>query len=153
MWNWKTIFENDELTFFCDIDNIVDTVGDGEGNFASPECYMPIPQRFGVWTSLSLKKKAARKQYVAARKKGGLSVSGYEDYFYSLCLVEFDAGAGKYRVIPASDFDGADRQISDSSILDPVDPPLIDGVATDWSSIRSKKTHEMIQALYRFFSA
>ncbi len=153
MWNWKTIFENDELSFYCDIDNVVDTVGDGEGNFASAECYMPIPQRFGVWTSLSLKKKTAKKRYLAARKRGSFSTAGYEDYLYSLCLVEFDSGAAKYRVIPTADFDGADRQLSDSTILDPVNPPLINGVATDWSPIRSKKTHEMIRALYKFFSA
>lgn len=152
MWNWKTVFEDEQYAFFCDVNNIVDTAGDGEGNFASAECYMPIPQRFSVWTSLFLKKKAARKRYLAARKKGGFSTAGYEEYLYTLCLVEFDSGALKYRVIPAADYNESDRQIADSIILDTIDPPLIDGIAPDWSSIRSKKTHPMIKALYKLFS-
>lgn len=152
MWNWKIVFEDEKYAFFYDVNNIVDTVGDGEGNFASTECYMGIPQRFGVWTSLFLKKKTVRKQYLVARKKGGFSTAGYDDYLYSLCLVEFDSGTMKYRVIPAADYNDSDRQIGDSIILDAIDPPLIDGIAIDWSSIRSKKTHPMIKALYKIFS-
>ena len=153
MWNWKTVYEDDAYAFYCDLDNIIDTAGDEEGCYAGAECYMPLPERCGIWTSLFLKKKAAKKRYVAARKKGGFSTSGYEDYHYSLCLVEFDRKNMKYRVIPATDYDEADQQIGDSALLDAVDPPLIDGVTVDWSSIRSKKTHAMIKALYKLFSA
>ncbi len=153
MWNWKTVFEDEKYAFFCDMNNIVDTVGDGEGNFASTECYMPIPQRFGVWTSLFLKKKTTKKRYLTSRKKRGFSVAGYEAYSYSLCLVEFDSETMKYRVIPAADYDERDRQIGDAVILDVIDQSLIEGVATDWSSIRSKKTHPMIKSLYKLFSA
>ena len=152
MWNWKTVFEDDTYAFYCDLDNIIDTAGDEEGCYASTECYMPLPERCGIWTSLFLKKKAAKKRYVAARKKGGFSTSGYEDYHYSLCLVEFDRRTMKYRVIPAADYDEEDLQIGDSTLLDAVGPPLIDGVTVDWSSIRSKKTHAMIKALYKLFS-
>ncbi len=113
---------------------------------------MPLPERCGIWTSLFLKKKMAKKRYVAARTKKGLSTSGYEDYHYSLCLVEFDTGTIKYRVIPAADYNEADCQIGDSTLLDTVDSSLIDGLTADWSSIRSKKTHPMIKALYKLFS-
>src|SRR5512145_238850 len=117
MWNWKTAYEDEQYTFFCDLNNIIDTAGDQDGLYASAECYMPIPQRFGIWTSLFLKKKAARKRYQTVRKQSGLSVAGYEDYRYSLCLVEFDSGTMKYRIIPAADYNESDRQIGDSTIL------------------------------------
>lgn len=152
MWNWKTVYEDDRYVFYCDLDNIVDTAGDGEGVYASTACYQSLPQRFGVWTSLFLKKKTARKKYVTARKKGGLSISGYEDYRYSLCLVEIDSGIMKYRFIPAADYNDTDRQIGDSSILDNVDTLLVEGVTTEWSAIRSRKTHTMIKALSKIFS-
>jgi hypothetical protein len=153
MWNWKTVFEDDTYAFYCDLDNIIDTAGDEEGCYAGQERYMPLPERCGIWTSLFLKKKAARKRYMAARKKGGFSAIGYEGYHYSLCLVEFDRKNMKYRAIPAADYDSTDRQIGDSTLLDVLEPPLVDGVAIDWSSIRSRKTHAMIKALYKLFSA
>jgi hypothetical protein len=153
MWNWKTAFEDDTYAFYCDLSNIIDTVGDEEGCYAGADCYMPLPERCGIWTSLFLKKKTAKKRYVTAREKGGFSTAGYEDYQYSLCLVELDRKNMKYRVIPAADYDATDRQIGDSTLLDAIDPPLIDGVTIDWSSIRSKNTHPMIKALYKLFSA
>jgi hypothetical protein len=152
MWNWKPVSEDDIYAFFCDLDKIVDTAGDEEGCYASTACYVPLPPRFGVWTSLFLKKKTARKRYVAARKKGGFSTDGYEDYHCSLCLIEFDRETMKYRAIPAADYNEADQQIGESSLLDNIDPPLVDGVTVDWSSVRSKKTHPMIKALYKLFS-
>jgi hypothetical protein len=153
MWNWKTVYEDDTYAFYCDLSNIIDTVGDEERCYAGADCYMPLPERCGIWTSLFLKKKTAIKRYVAARKKSGFSIAGYEDYHYSLCLIEFDTGTMKYRVIPAADYDEKNQQIGDSELLDVVDPPLIDGLTVDWSSIRSKKTHPMIKALYKLFSA
>jgi hypothetical protein len=153
MWNWKTVYEDDTYAFYCDLDNIIDTAGDEEGCYAGAECYMPLPERCGIWTSLFLKKKAAKKRYVTARKKSGFSTSGYEDYCYSLCLIEFDRKNMKYRTIPTADYDEKDQQIGDSILLDVVEPPLIDGVTADWSGIRSKKTHPMIKALYKLFSA
>ena len=72
MWNWKTVYEDDTYAFYCDLSNIIDTVGDEEGCYAGAECYMPLPERCGIWTSLFLKKKAVKKRYVTARKKGGL---------------------------------------------------------------------------------
>jgi hypothetical protein len=153
MWNWKTVYEDDRYAFYCDLDNIIDTAGNEEGLCASTECYMPLPERCGIWTSLFLKKKTAKKRYVAAREKGGFSIAGYEDYHYSLCLVEFDRKNTKYRVIPAADYDEKDQQIGESTLLDAVSPPLIDGVTVDWSNIRSRKTHTMIKALYKMFFA
>jgi hypothetical protein len=152
MWNWKTVFEDDTYAFYCDLSNIIDTVGDEEGCNASTGSYMPLPERCGIWTSLFLKKKTAKKRYVTARKKGGFSTTGYKDYQYSLCLVEFNRKNKKYRVIPATDYEEKGQQIGDSTLLDAVDPPLIDGVTIDWSSIRSKNTHPMIKALYKLFS-
>jgi hypothetical protein len=153
MWNWKTVYEDDIYALYCDLDNIIDTAGDEEDLYASTECYVPLPERCGIWTSLFLKKKTAKKRYAAARKKGGFSTSGYEDYQYSLCLIEFDTGTMKYRVIPAADYNEKDQHIGDSLLLDSVDPSLIDGVTVDWSNIRSRKTHPMIKALYKLFSA
>jgi hypothetical protein len=153
MWNWKTVYEDDIYALYCDLDNIIDTASDEEDLYASTECYMPLPERCGIWTSLFLKKKTAIKRYVAARKKGGFPIAGYEDYRYSLCLVEFDRKNTKYRVIPAADYDEKDRQIGDSSLLDAVSPPLIDGVTADWSNVRSRNTHTMIKALFKLFSA
>jgi hypothetical protein len=152
VWNWKTVYEDDACVFYCDLDNIIDTAGDEEGCYAGAECYMPLPERCGIWTSLFLKKKTTKKRYAAARKKGGLSTSGYEDYHYSLCLIEFDRKNMQYRAIPAADYNEGDHQIGDSTLLDPIDPPLVDGVTVDWSGIRSKKTHTMIKALYKLFS-
>jgi len=152
MWNWKTVYEDDTYAFYCDLDNIIDTIGDEEGCYAGADCCMPLPVRCGIWTSLFLKKKAAKKRYMAARKKGGFSATGYEDYSYSLCLVEFNRKNMKYRVIPAADYDEKDQQIGDSVLLDNIDPPLIDGVTVDWSGVRSRKTHTMIKALYKLFA-
>jgi hypothetical protein len=153
MWNWKIVYEDDAYAFYCDLDNIIDTVGDEEGCYAGAVCYMPMPERCGIWTSLFLKQKSAKKRYVATRKKGGFSITGYEDYHYSLCLVEFDRKNVKYRVIPAMDYDEKDQQIGDSTLLDVVNPPLIDDVTADWANIRSRKTNAMIKALYKLFSA
>lgn len=153
MWNWKTIYEDDQYAFYCDLDNIIDTVGDEEGIYASTACYQSLPQRFGVWTSLFLKKKTTRTKYVTARKRGDLSISGYESYRYSLCLVEIDSGTMKYRLIPAADYDDKDQQIGDSTLLEAiVNPPLIEGLATEWSAIGSRKTHPMIKALCKIFT-
>jgi hypothetical protein len=153
MWNWKTVYEDDSYAFYCDLGNIIDTAGHEEGCYAGADCYMPLPERCGIWTSLFLKKKASKRRYAAARKKEGHSTSGYENYHYSLCLVEFDRKNMKYRVIPAADYDEKDRQMGDSTLLDVVSPPLVDGVTVDWSGIRSRKTHAMIKALYKLFSA
>ncbi|HEX2964409.1 MAG TPA: hypothetical protein VHO84_01415 [Syntrophorhabdaceae bacterium] len=147
MWNWKTVYEDEDYAFYCDVDQIVDTIGDGEGTFASTECYMPIPERFAVWTSLFPKNRAARKDYIDSRKKTGLSTTGYKNYRYTLCLVEFDSLQRKYRTIPAADYDGDDKQIGDSSLLD-CSPTLVK-LSDKWTSIRSKDTHSMMRALFK----
>lgn len=153
MWNWKAVYEDDTYAFYCDLDKIIDTAGDEEGLYAGTECHVPLPERFGVWTSLAFKKKAIRKRCLERRTKAGLPVAGYEDYQYSLCLVEFNTGTMQYRVTPATDHDEMDQYIGDSSLLDDVDPPLINGITVNWSNIRSKKTHTMIKTLYKLFSS
>jgi hypothetical protein len=153
MWNWKLVYEDETCAFYCDLDKIVDTAGDEDGLYASTECYMPLPERCAIWTSLAFKKKTTKKRYVKERKKTGFPVTGYEDYQYSLCLVEFDTQKVQYRIIPAADYDGSDCQIGDSTLFGNNYPPLIEGVSGSWASIRSKKTQPMIKALYKMFSA
>ena len=149
MWNWKPVYEDEEYAFFCDLDNIIDTVGDGEGMFGSTECYMPIPERFGVWTTLFPKRKETRKNYLETRKKSGLPATGYNTYRYTLCLVEFDTSSHRYRSIPAADYNGNDEQIGDSSILEC--RLFMEVLSKDWAGIRSKNTHPMIRDLFRVF--
>ncbi len=150
MWNWKPVYEDEEYALFCDLDQIVDTVGDGEGMFGSTECYMPIPERFGVWTTLFLKTGQIRKDYLENRKAGRLSTTGYNRYRYTLCLVEFDSSAHKYRAIPAADYNSNDEQIGDSSLLDG-NPPVA-GLSDDWASLKSKNAPPMIRALFKIFN-
>ena len=153
MWNWKMVFDDDACAFYCDVDLIVDTVGDAEGTYPSTECYMPTPDRFGVWTSLSFKDKEIVKRYVAERKRMGLRIKGYEGYQYSLCLVEFDSRKMKYRIIPAMDYNAKDDQIGDSFLFGDGAFSLIDGLSGEWAGIRSRKTHPMIKALHKMFSS
>lgn len=153
MWNWKLAFEDDTCVFYCDLDKIVDTVSDEAGLYASIDCYQPIPDRFGVWTSLSFKKKTSIKLYLQKRKETGLHIDGYENYQYSLCLVEFNTQTMKYRIIPATDYDKEDRQIGDSYILEIQGESIIVSLSDTWTDIISEQVHPMIRALYALFSS
>jgi hypothetical protein len=153
MWNWKTVYEDDICAFYCDLDKVIDTEADADDLYASTECYMPLRERYGVWTSLSFKKKTIKKQYSEARKQMGFFIEGYEDYQYSLCLVEFDVKKMKYRIIPVMDYDTRDHEISDSFLFADAESSLVDGISGEWASIRSRKIHPMIKALYKMFSA
>ncbi len=149
MWNWKLIFEDEEAASYCDFDKIIDTEGDEDNIFASMECYRQLPPRFAVWTSLTLKKKEAVKRYKEQRRRAGLPLEGYQRFRYTLCLIEIDATKKRYRVIPATDYDSADNELGESSILDDKDSPLIEGLATEWSAINSRTTHMMIPAIFK----
>lgn len=149
MWNWKLIFEDGEVASYCDLDKIIDTEGDEDNIFASMECYRQIPPKFAVWASLTFKKKEAIKRYREQRKGAGLPVKGYPQYRYTLCLIEIDATKKRYRVIPATDYDSADNELGESSILNDKDAPLIGGLKTEWTAINSRTTHRMIPAIFK----
>lgn len=151
MWNWKLIYEDGEIASYCDLDKIIDTEGGEDGIFASMECYRQLPPKFAVWASLTLKKKEAAKRYKEQRKEAGLPVKGYQQYRYTLCLIEIDAEKKRYRVIPATDYDSADNELGESSILSRRDEPLVEGLKTEWASINSRTTHSMIPAIFKRF--
>ncbi|OPY74264.1 MAG: hypothetical protein A4E64_02351 [Syntrophorhabdus sp. PtaU1.Bin058] len=149
MWNWKPIFEDEEIISYCDLDKIIDTEGGEDGIFASMECYRPIPPKFAVWVSLTFKKKEAAKRYIEQRKGAGLPVTGYQRFRYTLCLIEMDATKKRYRIIPATDYDSADNELGESSILTDRNAPLVEGLKTEWASINSRSTHSIVPAIFK----
>ncbi len=151
MWNWKLIYEDGEIASYCDLDKIIDTEGGEDNIFASMECYRQLSSKFALWASLTFKKKEAVQKYRGQRKEAGLSVKGYQRFRYTLCLVEMDATKKKYRVIPATDYDSADNELGESSILSKRDEPLVEGLKTEWASINSRTTHSMIPAIFKRF--
>jgi hypothetical protein len=151
MWNWKLVFEDGDTASYCDFDKIIDTEDDEDNIFASMECYRQLPPRFAVWTSLTLKKKEAVKRYKEQRKGAALPVKGYRQYRYTLCLLEFDMTKKRYRVIPATDYDSADKELGESFLLNDKNEPLVEGLKTEWTSINSRTTHPMIPAIFKRF--
>jgi hypothetical protein len=151
MWSWKLIYEDKTFNFFCDIDNVVGCEELNEGFFAGVECYRPLPEKIAVWVSVGIKAREVLRQYIEKRKKAGLSVDGYQDFSYTICLVELDAAHQLYRVIPAADIDKRDQQIGESSLLDGTKDPLVKGLKADWSKIDSPKTSKAITLLFNFF--
>ncbi|HOE16589.1 MAG TPA: hypothetical protein PLX02_03865 [Syntrophorhabdaceae bacterium] len=151
MWNWKLIYEDGEVASYCDLDKIIDTEGGEDNIFASMECYRQLPTKFAVWVSLIFKTKEAAQRYKEQRKGAGLPAKGYQRFRYTLCLVEIDAAKKRYRVIPATDYDSSDNELGESSILSDKDEPLVEGLKTEWASVRSKTTHSMIPAIFKRF--
>ena len=151
VWNWKIIYQDNLCMFYCDLDKIVGTAADEEGLYAGTECYMPLPERFAVFTSLAFKTNAKKKRYMEERREKGLSIAGYENLQYSLCLAEFDRENERYRIIPVTDYDENDHELGDSSVFGQSGTRLLKGVACEWAKIRSRETHPMIMALYALF--
>lgn len=151
MWNWKPFYEDESISVFCDLDQIVDTQADQDGLYCSTDCYQGLPLRFGVFISIVLKNKDDMARYFEERKKRSLPVTGYKSYRYSLCLAEIDGGQMRSRVLPAGDYDGKDRQLGDTCIITDITPPIFAGVDENWKPIRSKKTHPMIRELAKLF--
>lgn len=151
MWNWKLIYEDGEVASYCDLDKIIDTEGGEDNIFASMECYRQLPPKFAVWASLIFKKKGAVQRYKEQRKGAGLPANGYQRFRYALCLVEIDAAKKRYRVIPATDYDSSDNELGESSILSDKNEPLVEGLKTEWASVRSRTTHPMIPAIFKRF--
>jgi hypothetical protein len=149
MWNWKSIFEDGEVAIYWDIDNVIDPEADEDGLYSSVECYRAMPSKAATWISISAKGKDGVSRYIAQRKESGLNISGYKKYRYTLCLAEVDAEKGTYRVIPAIDYTSDDKQLGTSSLLSEGGAPLVKGIKTDWSPIRSRNTHKAIRALYK----
>ena len=147
MWNWKHFFEDDNISVFCDLDQIIDTEADEDGFYASPDCYRPLPMRFGLFVSLILKKKEDVARYLEERKNRSLSIKGYKSYKYSLCLVEIDARQMVWRVLPAGDYDVKDKELGESCIITEVMPAILPGINEEWKPIRSRKSHPMIRSL------
>ena len=101
--------------------------------------------------SIGIRDRIILKEYIEQRKKAGLISDGYDNFSYTLGLVEFDAANNLYRVIPAMDLDEKDQQIGASSLLDGTKAPLLKGIKGDWSKIGSPKTSKAIKLLFNFF--
>ncbi|MBP1745840.1 MAG: hypothetical protein H6Q54_455 [Deltaproteobacteria bacterium] len=151
MWSWKLIYEDETFNLFCDIDNVVGSEELDEGIFAGVECYRSLPEKIAVWVSIGIRDRGILKKYIERRKKAGFSSDGYDDFSYTLGLVELDAVNNLYRVIPAMDLDEKDQQLGTSSLLDGTKDPLLKGIKGDWSKIGSPKTSKAIKLLFNFF--
>lgn len=151
MWSWKLIYEDETFNLFCDIDSVVGSEEIEEGIFAGVECYRPLPEKIVVWVSIGIKDKRVLKEYIERRKQAELSSEGYDNYSYTLGLVELDAVNGLYRAIPAMDCNEQDLQLGTSSLLDDTKASLLKGIRGDWSKIGSPKTSKAIKLLFNFF--
>lgn len=151
MWNWKPFYEDESISVFCDLDQIVDTEPDENGLYASPDCYRPLPLRFGVFLSIVLKNKDDMARYLEERKNRSLPLKGYKSYRYSLCLAEMDMHDMRCRILPAGDYDSKDRELGDACIITDVTPAILSGINDEWKPIRSKRSHPMIRALAKMF--
>lgn len=151
MWSWKLIYEDETFNLFCDIDNAVGSEELDQGIFASADCYRQIPEKIAVWVSIGIRDKSVLKDYIERRKKAGYSSEGYDNFSYTLGLVELDAINGLYRVIPALDLDERDQQLGTSSLLDGKKASLLKGIKGDWAKIGSPKTSKAIKLLFDFF--
>jgi hypothetical protein len=151
MWNWKHFYEDDAISVFCDLDQVVDTEADEDGLYASPDCYRPLPTRFGIFISIVLKRKEDVTRYLEERKKRSLTVTGYKSYKYSLCLAELDLRQMTCRVLPAGDYDVKDKELGEACIITEALAALLPGINDEWKLIRSKKSHPMIRELAKKF--
>ncbi len=111
----------------------------------SPDCYRPLPARFGVFISIVLKNKEDIARYLEERKKRSLPLKGYKSYKYSLCLAEIDAGKMTCRVLPAGDYDVKDHELGEACIITEALAAILPGINDEWKPIRSKKSHPMIR--------
>lgn len=151
MWSWKLIYEDDTFNLFCDIDNVIGSEEiDGE-TFAGVECYRPLPDKIAVWVSIGIRDKGFLKKYNEQRKQAELSLEGYDNFSYTLGVVEIDAINKLYRFIPAIDFNEKDKQLGTSSLLDNDEDPILKGISGNWSKIGSPKTSKAIRLLFNFF--
>lgn len=150
MWNWKLIHEDEDIVCYLDIENIVDGEEYEEGVFRSQLCYQPLSNKAMIWVTFFYKNKGIIKDYVEDLKTKGLFNEGYRHLNNSLCLIEFDREKGKYRVIPAIDYDNKGREIGTSSIVKDDGTSFIRGIKGNWSSIKSRNTSKAITAVYNF---
>lgn len=151
MWSWKLIYEDDTFNLFCDTDNAVGSEELDEGMFAAVDCYRTLPEKIALWVSIGIKDKGILKDYIDRRERAGFSSEGYEDFSYTLGLVELDAVNNKYRVIPAIDLDEKDQQLGTSTLLDGKRGSLLKGIKGDWSKVDSPRTSNAIKLLFNFF--
>ncbi len=151
MWNWKPFFEDENISAFCDLDQIIDTEADENGFYSSPDCYRPLPTRFGVFISIVLKNKEDKARYLEERNKRSLPMKGYKSYKYSLCLAEIDVRRMTCRVLSAGDYDANDKELGDACIITEAMTALLPGIDDEWKPIRSKRSHPMVRGLAKMF--
>ena len=152
MWSWKLIYEDETFNLFCDIENVVGSEELDYGIFPSSDCYRSLlPDKIAVWVSIGIKDRSILKDYIQRRKQAGLSFEGYDNFSYTLGIVEFDAVSRLYRVIPAVDLDTRDQQLGTSSLLDGKKALLLKGIKSNWSKIESPRTSKAIKLLFNFF--
>lgn len=150
MWNWKMIHEDNDLVYYIDIENIVDSTADEDGFYSSVNCYHSVSDRVVVWVMFFIKNRDIIKKYKEYLKEKGIASKGYIGYNSSLCLIEFDAEKGLFRAIPALDYDSQGRELGVSKVITEGEGSFIKGIKGDWSPIRSRDTNKAIPTIFRF---
>ncbi|HOJ72118.1 MAG TPA: hypothetical protein PK864_10445 [Syntrophorhabdaceae bacterium] len=150
MWNWKIIYEDDDIVCYLDIENIADSQADEDGFYSSVDCYRSLSERVAAWLMFFIKNKETVQRYKDYLKEKGVSLKAYKGYNNSLCLIELDAEKGLYRIIPALDYDDKGRELGVSRIITEEGKSFIKGIKGDWSPIKSRNTNKAIPSVFRF---
>lgn len=150
MWNWKMIYEDSDIVCYLDIENITDLKVDEDGFYSSTNCYHSISEMVAVWIMFFIKNKEVIQRYKDYLKEKGISPKTYTGYNNSLCLIEFNAEKGLYRIIPVLDYDDKGRELGASKIITDEGESFIKGIKGDWTAIRSRNTNKAIPAIFKF---
>ncbi len=67
-----------------------------------------------VWIKVVPKGRAYREDILKSRKEQGLTVEGYENFGYRMESVEIECALERHRVLEMADYDGNDRELSNS---------------------------------------
>jgi len=150
MWNWKYMYEDDDLVCYCDIEHIVDLQEDESGYYHSIECYQSLSSKIAVWTTFFIKNKEEIGLYCKERERTGMPTKGYRNFNHVLCLIEIDLEKQSYRATAALDYDKKGNELGASTVVNDRGKSFLKNISGDWSPIQSKKTHKSISAILKF---